>query len=95
MSDTALKQYLEPYPGIRDFIFAPHAPIEGTPRTWIFCAAEDPQEILNYHFSFLLTHGWRVLQSEPSIVAQRAGADLSVSTLRRNDETRVVYEVRD
>ena len=92
MPQTTLNEYIEPYPGIRDFIFAP--PASGPSRTWIFCAAEEPQRILDYHFSFLITHGWRVLQSEPTLVAHRGNADLSVSTLRRNDETRVVYEVR-
>ena len=92
MAFIGLKDYLEPYPGIRDFIFAP--PGEGQSRTWIFCADEPPQTILDFHFSFLITHGWRVLQTEPSIVAKRGDADLSVSTLTRNDGTRVVYEVQ-
>ncbi len=86
-----LKDYIEPYPGIRDFIFAP--PGEGAFRTWIFAADEKPQTILDFHFSFLITHGWQILQNEPTLVAKRAGADISVSTLSREDGTRVVYEV--
>ena len=92
MPDTALKDYIEPYPGIRDFIFVP--PPVGESRTWIYCAVEDPQSILNYHFASLMTHGWRVLQNEPTILARRAGTDLSVSTMRRGDESRIVYELR-
>ena len=92
MPQTALKDYIEPYPGIRDYIFAP--PAEGVSRTWIFITAEDPpQTILNYHFVSLLTHGWRVIRNEPLIVAKRADADLLVSVVSREDETRVVYEV--
>ena len=91
MAQPPLKDYLEPYPGIRDFIFTP--PAEGESRTWIFMAVEEPQTILNFHFTSLLTHGWRVVQNEPSLIAKRADAQLEVSTLRRQDETRVVYEV--
>ena len=91
MPQPALNEFIELYPGIRGSIFTPSP---GQSRTWIFCAIEEPQRILDYHFSFLLTHGWRVLQSEPSIIAQRGDADISVSTLRRNDETRIVYELR-
>jgi hypothetical protein len=91
MNSERLTDILEPFPGIRDFIFAP--PPSGASRTWIFCATEDPEFILNYHFASLVTHGWRVTQSQPSIEARRGESGLSVSTLRRNDETRIVYEV--
>lgn len=92
MATTALKDYLEPYPGIRDFIFTP--PSEGRSRTWIFAADEPPQTILNFHFSFLLTHGWQIVQNEPTLIAKRADADLSVSSWTTDDSTRVAYEVR-
>ena len=88
---TRLNDYIEPFPGIRDFIFAP--PGEGQSRTWIFTADETPQTILNFHFSFLLTHRWRIVQNEPVILAKRGEVDISVSTLSREDGTRVVYEV--
>ena len=86
-----LKDYIEPYPGIRGFIFAP--PGEGSSRTWIFAANETPQTILDFHFSFLITHGWQILQNEPALLAKRAGDDISVSALSREDGTRVVYEI--
>jgi len=88
---TRLKDYIEPYPGIRDFIFEP--PGEGSSRTWIFAADEAPQTIMDFHFSFLITHGWEITQNKPSLLAKRAGADIAVSALSRNDGTRVVYEV--
>ena len=86
-----LKDYIEPFPGIRDFIFAP--PGEGSSRTWIFAADEAPQTILDFHFSFLITHGWQITQNAPALMAKRAGTDIAVSTLSRGDSTRVVYEV--
>ena len=91
MALTNLKDYIEPYPGIRDFIFAP--PAEGQSRTWIFCADGAPQTILNFHFSFLITHGWEIVQNEPSILAKRGQADLSVNAETRDDGTRIVYEL--
>ena len=92
MSDTILKQYLQPFPGECRFIFAP--PATGRTRTWIFGTDDMPDLILNFHLASFLTHGWRVVESSPSIVAERDGSGISVSAMRRRDETRIVYEVR-
>ena len=91
MSDSALKEYLQPFPGIGDFIFVP--PETGESRTWIFRADEDPALILDFHFSSLITHGWHVVKTAPTIVAERDGSGVSVSAARRQDETRITYEV--
>lgn len=91
MPDNRLKEYLQPYPGIRDFIFAP--PEAGETRTWIFGADGTPQTIINFHFSSFLMNGWRVVRDSPSLVAERAGAGVSVSVSVRGSETRVVYEI--
>ena len=88
---TRLNDYIEPFPGIRDFIFAP--PGEGASRTWIFSADENAQSIMNFSFSFLITHGWEIVQNEPSLLAKRAGTDIAVSVLSRDDGSRVVYEI--
>ena len=93
MPEAALKDYLQPFPGIRSFIFAP--PPEGESRTWIFRAIEDPQLVLEFHFTTLLTQGWNVVENASTLVAKRGTSDLSVSALRRQDETRIVYEVHD
>ena len=92
MALATLKDYIEPYPGIRDFIFTP--PTEGSSRTWIYCSDEATQTILDFRFSSLITHGWRILQNEPSILAKRGDTNLSVNALTRNDGTRIVYELR-
>ncbi len=91
MPDSRLKEYFQPYPGIRDFIFAP---AEGASRTWIYGADGAPQSVLDFHFTSLITSGWRVVQNSPSLVAERAGAGVSVSASTRGSETRVVYELR-
>jgi hypothetical protein len=54
---------------------------------------EDPKIILDFHFSSFMTHGWRVLKTAPTLVAERADAGISVSSLRRKDETRIIYEL--
>ena len=91
MSETALQKYIQPYPGIRAFIFAP--PATGDSRTWIFGADEPPEMILDFHFAWLMTQGWTVLESSPRLVAEREGAGLSVSASRQKNETRIIYEV--
>lgn len=92
MSETSLKEFIQPYPGINDFIFFPTA--TGEFRTWIYRAMEDPQTIMNFHFMALMTQGWNVKDSSASIVAERNGSGISVSTLRRENETRIIYEIR-
>jgi hypothetical protein len=93
MADTSLKQILEPFPGIRDFIFVP--PAEGDRRTWIYGATEDPQLVLDFHISSFISGGWRVREGRPDVRAEKEGAVVSVSTLRRNDETRIIYELQN
>ena len=90
MAATTLRDFIQPFPDI-SFIFVP--PAEGWSRTWIYRAAEDPQSILDYHFSSLMTHGWRVLETSPRLVAERHGSNIAVSASRLKDETRIVYEV--
>jgi hypothetical protein len=92
MTESQLKDYIQPFPDIGDFIFVP--PSSGPSRTWIYRAEDDPQLILDFHFSSLMSTGWRVKETSPVIVAERAGSSLSVSTLRRQDGTRVVYEIQ-
>ena len=91
MSEAALKEYIQPYPGIGGYIFAP--PATGESRTWIFRCTEDPKTVLDFHFSSLMTQGWRVLKLAPALVAEKSGSSVSVSSLRRSDETRIIYEV--
>ena len=92
MSETSLREFLQPYPGIGGFIFAP--PEAGESRTWIFRASGDPKLILDFHLVSFMTHGWRVTRSDGALLAERGGAGVSVSALRRQDESRVIYEVR-
>ena len=91
MCETALKEYIQPFPGIPSFIFAPPATRES--RTWIFGANEEPESVLNFHLAAFLAQGWHVLESAPSVVAERGGSGVSVSASRRRNETRIVYEV--
>ena len=92
MSESALENYIQLFPGIRDFIFAPAE--TGKSRTWIFGADDAPQFILNFHFESLLTHGWKVIESSSGLTAERSGSAVSVSASRLKDQTRIVYEIR-
>ena len=92
MTETTLLPFLEPFPGIRDFIFLPSADLER--RTWIYGAEEDPQFILDFHISSLISRGWRVIESSPEVVAEKEGASLSVSTFRRKDQIRIIYDLQ-
>ena len=91
MSESALENYIQLFPGIRGFIFAP--PATGESRTWIFGADEPPESVLDFHFAWLITQGWTVTQSSPQLVAEREGAGVSVSASRQKDGTRITYEV--
>lgn len=91
MPEKTLADYIQPFPNIGEFIFVPRS--DGESRTWIYRASEDSQMILDFHFSSLITHGWRLKETSPALVAERDGSNLSVSVLRRQDEARVVYEV--
>ena len=91
MSDSALKEYIQPFPGIGGFIFVP--PETGESRTWIFRATDDPQHILDFHFSSFMTQGWNVVENGARVLAERGGEGVSVSASRRKDETRIIYEV--
>ncbi len=91
MTEYALEHYIQPYPGIRGFIFAP--PATGESRTWIFDADVPPELVLNYHFASLLTQGWRVTEGSPKITAERGDSGVTVSVSSRNDGTRIIYEV--